>query len=65
MTPPKTKEGWCLYRAELACKVGRDALNGKSEAHDPTKHALFNILYALEDLVSYLQLKEQQTKDQP
>jgi len=59
MTPPKTKEEWCLYRAELACKVGRDALNGKSEVHDPTKFALFNILHALEDIVAYLQLKDQ------
>jgi hypothetical protein len=67
MTPPKTKEEWCLWRAQTACSAGRDVLEGEA---DPPEHssrdryALFLLLGAVGEIAEYLSLKEK-TLDTP
>ena len=42
-----------LYRAQLSCKIGRDALEGKTTPPDgilPIEWALFSLLHAVEDI---------------
>jgi len=44
-----------LYRAELSCKIGRDALEGKiTPPHgvQPIEWAMFNLLHAVEEIAN-------------
>ena len=44
-----------LYRAQLLCKVGRDALEGKTTPPDgvtPMEWAMFNMLHAVEEIAT-------------
>ena len=44
-----------LYRAQLSCKLGRDALEGKTTPPDgvtPMEWAMFNLLHAVEDVAT-------------
>ena len=46
-----------LYRAQLACGIGCDVLDGKTETPDGascTQYALFNLLRAVEDIAGEL-----------
>ena len=46
-----------LYRAQLACRIGCDTLDGKLEAPrgtTPTEYALFNLLRAVDDIAGEL-----------
>jgi hypothetical protein len=46
-----------LYRAALSCRIGRDALEGKTTpppATSQTEYALFNLLHAVEDIAEHL-----------
>ena len=46
-----------LYRTILACKIGRDAVEGKTKPPAGTtamQYAMCNLLYAVEDLVIYM-----------
>ena len=44
-----------LYRAKLSCKIGRDALDGKT-SYPPgstrVEYALYNLLHAVEEIAS-------------
>ena len=57
MTPPKTEAEWCLYRAELNCNIGLNALQALSEEEQPspTQHALFTLIHAVRELAGYFQ----------
>jgi hypothetical protein len=53
MKKPKTEREWCAYRVSLSCKIGRDAIEGKTKLPDgcsPTEYAMFNLLHAVEEL---------------
>ena len=66
--PPETKEKWCLWRAQTACKTGRDVLDGETDPPESAtriEYALFLLLGAVQEIADYLSHKEQQTKDQP
>jgi hypothetical protein len=42
-----------LYRAQLSCKIGRDAIEGKITPPDgatPMEWAMFNLLHAVEEI---------------
>jgi len=44
-----------LYRAQLSCKLGRDALEGKTTPPDgvtPMEWAMFNLLHAVEEIAT-------------
>jgi len=44
-----------LFRAQLSCKLGRDALEGKTTPPDgvtPMEWAMFNLLHAVEDVAT-------------
>ena len=44
-----------LYRAKLSCKIGRDALEGKTDPPGGTtaiEYALYNLLHAVEDIAT-------------
>lgn len=48
-----------LYRAELSCKIGKDAINSKDQALYPYKvsameYAMYNLLSAVEDIAKFL-----------
>ena len=46
-----------LYRAKLACRIGRDAIEGKTvppEGCTPTEYALFHALHAIEEIADAL-----------
>jgi len=61
MTPPKTKEEWCLYRASLDCTLGRNILEGETDAPEHSsrdRYALFLLLGAVREISEYLSLKE-------
>ena len=66
--PPKTKEEWCLHRAQLACSAGRDVLEGET---DPPEHfsrdryALFLLLGAVREISEYLSHKEKSLDTPP
>jgi hypothetical protein len=68
MTPPKTKEDWCLWRIRTSCELGCKVIEGKHETpdhHTRVEYALFLALKAMDDLAQYLQLKDQQTNPKP
>lgn len=44
-----------LYRAQLSCKIGRDALEGKTQCPEgvsPIEWAMFNLLHAVEEIAT-------------
>ena len=44
-----------LYRAQLSCKLGRDAIEGKTTPPDgvtPMDWAMFNLLHAVEEIAT-------------
>jgi len=44
-----------LYRAQLFCRIGRDALEGKTKppcGTTPTEYALYNLLHAVEEIAT-------------
>jgi hypothetical protein len=46
-----------LYRAKLSCRIGRDAIEGKTplpEGCTPIEYALFNLLHAIEEIADAL-----------
>jgi hypothetical protein len=50
-----------LYRAQLSCKIGRDALKGKTTAPDgvtPMEWAMFNLLHAVEEIATAMMQDE-------
>ena len=50
---PRTKSEWCAYRCQLSCKIGRDAIEGKTKPPGgctPMEYAIFNLLHAVEEL---------------
>ena len=50
-----------LYRAQLSCKVGRDALEGKTTPPDgvtPMEWAMFNMLHAVEEIATAMMQNE-------
>lgn len=52
-TEPKTPDEWSAYRCQLSCKIGRDALEGKTKTPagvSPLEWAVFNLLHAVEEL---------------
>lgn len=52
-TSPKTDAEWAAYRCQLSCRIGRDALEGKTKAPvgcSPLEFAVFNLLHAVEEL---------------
>jgi len=53
--PPKTELEWAAYRCKLSCRIGRDALERKTETPGgvtPLEYAVFNLLHAVEELAS-------------
>ena len=47
-----------FHRVKLSCRIGRDALEGKSICPPgvfPVEYALFNLLHAVEDLAEAIQ----------
>lgn len=58
---PETPEEWCLERALLYCKAGRDVLNNKAETppgSTPIEFSLFILIGAIGEIADYLQMKE-------
>ena len=52
-TKPRTEAEWSAYRCQLSCKIGRDALEGKTQPPagcSPLEYAVFNLLHAVEEL---------------
>ena len=49
-----------LYRALMACGIGKDALDGKSDMPKDSivEYALYNLLSALEDVILDMASKE-------
>ena len=50
---PRTDAEWSAYRCQLSCKIGRDALEGKTQPPagcSPLEYAVFNLLHAVEEL---------------
>ena len=44
-----------LYRAQLSCKLGRDAIEGKNtppEGVTPMEWAMFNLIHAVEEIAT-------------
>ena len=44
-----------LYRAQLSCRIGRDALNGEittPEGTSAVEYAIFNLLHAVEEIAT-------------
>jgi len=56
MTQPKpSAKCMGLYRAQLSCKIGRDALDGSVQIPDglrPVEWAMFNLLHAVEEIAT-------------
>jgi hypothetical protein len=53
MVMPRTPAEWSAYRCQLNCKIGRDALEGKTQPPagcSPLEYAVFNLLHAVEEL---------------
>jgi hypothetical protein len=49
----ETPAEWSAYRCQLSCKIGRDALEGKTQPPagcSPLEYAVFNLLHAVEEL---------------
>lgn len=47
-----------LYRARLACRVGRDALDGKADLPKGVNnldYAIYNLLHAVEDIAAEME----------
>ena len=49
---PKSPQEIALYRASLACKIGRDAIEGKNvpDGFSRMDFAMFNLFHAIEDI---------------
>lgn len=59
---PETAKEWCLERAILTCKAGRDVLNDKTPTppgSTPIEFALFLLIGAVGEIADYLQMKEE------
>ena len=59
---PTTNRGWALYRAQLSCRGGRNALEGlgkwENESDmDLVRFAIFNLLHAVEDIAKAMEAK--------
>jgi len=51
--PPKSPAEWAAYRCQASCRIGRDALEGKTKPPagcSPLEYAVFNLLHAVEEL---------------
>jgi hypothetical protein len=49
-----------LYRIELSCQIGKDAIDGKTNLNtsvDRIDFAVYNLLSAMQDLAAYLDRK--------
>jgi hypothetical protein len=52
-----------LYRAQLSCKIGRDAIEGKITPPDgtaPMEWAMFNLLHAVEEIATAMMPNDKQ-----
>jgi hypothetical protein len=50
---PRTEAEWGGYRCQMSCRIGRDALEGKTKTPpgvSPLEYAMFNLLHAVEEL---------------
>lgn len=50
---PRTPEEWAAYRCKLSCRIGRDALEGKTQTPvgiTRLEYAVYNLLHAVEEL---------------
>ena len=54
---PESQRDWSLYRARLACKIGRDALEGKRvpAVCSAMEYAVFNLLHAVEEIAEAME----------
>ena len=55
-----------LYRAQLSCKIGRDALEGKTTLPDgvaPMEWAMFNLLQAVEEIATAIMPNKELSND--
>ena len=60
-TPPKTKEEWCLWRAQAACKTGKEIIDGAADPPESAtriEYALFLLIGAVGEIADYLSMKE-------
>jgi len=49
-TPFKTDAEFAAFGCQASCRIGRDALTGKTQHQDPMQYAVFSLLHAVEDL---------------
>lgn len=59
---PETPEEWCLWRAQAACKTGKDVIDGEvnpPESATRIEYALFLLIGAVGEIAAYLQMKEE------
>jgi hypothetical protein len=52
---PSTPRGWCLYRAKLNCKIGRDTLDREAES-TRLNYAVFCLLHAVADIAEAMDI---------
>lgn len=53
MKKPQTEAELCAFRCRMSCKIGRDALEGRTKIPygvTPLEYAVFNLLHAVEEL---------------
>lgn len=58
---PTTEAEWCAYRAQAACRIGRDVLDGESNPPPNVtrlEYAVFNLLHAVEELAKLIEAKK-------
>ena len=57
---PKSPQENALYRASLACKIGRDAIEGKNvpDGVSRMEFAMFNLFHAIEDIALAMKSNE-------
>lgn len=54
-----------LYLARLSCKIGRDAMDDENKLPlgvTATEYALYNLLYAVDEIAAHLQEKESEVQ---
>lgn len=62
---PRSQLGWAVERARLACKVGRDGINGEQDLPDGVtglEWAVYNLLHAVEDVANAVELMDRGAK---
>lgn len=57
----QTHSDWCLYRAVLSCKIGREALDGNVDTPpgvSDIEYALYNLLHAVQEIAEAMKTQE-------